>query len=281
MPEQERDAASATPGRATPAEALIARPTDERTAEDRAADHAAIDRLADELLPSLVARLGASGLGELEVREGDWRVRLRRPAGAERRLPPGGRAAPGRAGSKTSADDAHGRESAGAVGGAGSAASGSAPGTRSAAAATDRSPSRSDPEGLPPLTAVVLSGDVAPEAGPAVATAPAVGVYRAKPDLRSGARVRAGDRLGSVDVLGVSVEVVAPLDGIVAASLVDDGDGVEYGQSLVALEPLPSAAGGGSEVASAAGAATAAPSAAAGPSAPAAPPATSSSGGAA
>jgi acetyl-CoA carboxylase biotin carboxyl carrier protein len=34
--------------------------------------------IADELLPALVARLGVSGLGELEVRQGGWRVRLRR-----------------------------------------------------------------------------------------------------------------------------------------------------------------------------------------------------------
>ena len=52
----------------------------ERTPEERRADHAAIDRLADELLPALVAKLGASGLGELDVREGAWRVRLRMPA---------------------------------------------------------------------------------------------------------------------------------------------------------------------------------------------------------
>ena len=50
------------------------------TAAERSADHAAIDRLTDELLPALIAKLGATGLGELEVREGDWRVRLRRPA---------------------------------------------------------------------------------------------------------------------------------------------------------------------------------------------------------
>ena len=35
---------------------------------------------ATELLPALIAKLGATGLGELEVREGSWRVRLRRPA---------------------------------------------------------------------------------------------------------------------------------------------------------------------------------------------------------
>jgi acetyl-CoA carboxylase biotin carboxyl carrier protein len=38
-----------------------------------------IARLTDELLPVLIARLEASSLGELEVREDGWRVRLRRP----------------------------------------------------------------------------------------------------------------------------------------------------------------------------------------------------------
>ena len=51
-----------------------------RRGQDRLDDHAAIDRLTDELLPALVAKLGANGLGELEVREGTWRVRLRMPA---------------------------------------------------------------------------------------------------------------------------------------------------------------------------------------------------------
>jgi hypothetical protein len=50
------------------------------TAAERLADHAAIDRLADELVPALIAKLSASGLGEIEVAEGDWTVRVRRPA---------------------------------------------------------------------------------------------------------------------------------------------------------------------------------------------------------
>lgn len=50
-----------------------------------------IARLADELLPVLIARLEASSLGELEVREDGWRVRLRRP------LESNGSAAPARA----------------------------------------------------------------------------------------------------------------------------------------------------------------------------------------
>ncbi len=55
-------------------------PQDADASSQRAEDHAAIDRLADELLPALIAKLAATGLGELEVREGDWKVRLRRPA---------------------------------------------------------------------------------------------------------------------------------------------------------------------------------------------------------
>ncbi|MDQ3870875.1 MAG: hypothetical protein M3301_04570, partial [Chloroflexota bacterium] len=48
-------------------------------------------RLADEVVPVLMARLEASGLAELEVRENGWRVRLRRalppasPGGPNRR----------------------------------------------------------------------------------------------------------------------------------------------------------------------------------------------------
>jgi biotin carboxyl carrier protein len=50
--------------------------------------------------------------------------------------------------------------------------------------------------------------------------------------------VRAGDRLGAIDVLGVPVEVVAPVDGIVGASLAEAGDPVEYGQGIVEIEML-------------------------------------------
>ena len=37
----------------------------------------------------------------------------------------------------------------------------------------------------------------------AVATSPAVGIFQPRPEMRPGTRVRAGDRLGFVDVLGV------------------------------------------------------------------------------
>ena len=48
-------------------------------ADTNDADRATIARLADEVLPMLIERLAASDMGELEVRQDGWRVRLRRP----------------------------------------------------------------------------------------------------------------------------------------------------------------------------------------------------------
>lgn len=70
----------------------------------------------------------------------------------------------------------------------------------------------------------------------AVATSPAVGIYHPRSEARAGTKVRAGDRLGTVDMLGVPQEVVAPTDGLIGASLVDSGEAVEYGQELVVIE---------------------------------------------
>ena len=168
-----------------------ARQPEDDSAERRAAtDHAAIDRLSDELLPALIAKLGHTGLGELEVREGGWRVRLRQPAG-------NGRSAPQRkAGERASTDRSE----------------------RSVDRSADRAP-RTLHRPLEAKTARTESR--------AVATSPAVGIFRSRADLSAGARVRAGDRLGAVDMLGVAQEVVAPVDGILGASLVESGDAVE------------------------------------------------------
>jgi biotin carboxyl carrier protein len=54
--------------------------------------------------------------------------------------------------------------------------------------------------------------------------------------VSAGTRVRAGDRLGVVDMLGVPHEVVAPMDGVIGASLVEAGHAVEYGQELIRIE---------------------------------------------
>lgn len=178
-------------------------PDSHRSARDdseRSADHAAIDRLTGELLPALVAKLGATGLGELEVREGPWRVRLRRPAGS---IPTGGR-------DRRPSEKASG----------------------------DRPPDRSTERAARAHHHTVDTATARTESR-SVATSPAVGTYRPRADLSAGARVRAGDRLGAVDMLGVAQEVVAPVEGIVGASLVESGDAVEYGQELLVIEFAP------------------------------------------
>ena len=58
------------------------------------------------------------------------------------------------------------------------------------------------------------------------------------PELAVGASVQAGDLLGTIDVLGISQEVSAPSDGIVARVLAEDGQAVEYGQALAEIDPL-------------------------------------------
>ncbi len=177
----------------------------ERDAAQRAADHAAIDRLSQELLPALVAKLGATGLGELEVREGGWRVRLRRPA----------------AGSPVTRERR--------------------PGERGDRAAGERGDRHAD---RPRAVHHVADGSSRSEAR-GVATSPAVGIYRPRTDLTVGDRVRSGDRLGAVDMLGVAQEVLAPMDGVVGSSLAETGDAVEYGQELLVIEALaaPTSAG--------------------------------------
>lgn len=204
MPAERRDADRRASGRA------------ERDAElARLADHAAIDRLSEELLPALVAKLGASGLGEIEIREGTWKVRLRRPNGTD---------------GTTQARRATDRPSRPQPGHAGH---GHAPGAIEVHRGT------AGRDGTSPITAVGpgrLGAEPGANPNRSVATSPAVGIFQPRPEMRPGARVRAGDRLGFVDVLGVRQEVVSPVDGRVGATLVEGGDAVEYGQELVRLE---------------------------------------------
>jgi biotin carboxyl carrier protein len=192
----------------------------DRTPEERAADHAAIDRLSEQLLPALIAKLGATGLGELEVREGGWRVRLRRPADG---------VAPA---NRRTSDRERGTRGSG-----GGSAHGSLTAVGPGRDGRDGSGEREGREGRDARNG---SGDghngTGHDSDRIVATSPAVGIFRPRPEARAGTRVRAGDRLGSVDMLGVAQEVVAPSDGVVGASLVEAGDAVEYGQELILIE---------------------------------------------
>lgn len=157
-------------------------------------DHAAINHLADELLPALIARLSSSGLGEIEVREGAWKARLRKPAAGRTTIarPEVQSHAPARAAGTVSHRDDRDR--------------------RATETATED------------------------ELGVVVAKSPAVGVYTPRRDLVIGMRVRSGDRIGSVDVLGVQQDVLSPIDGVIGSSLAEAGEAVEYGQELVRIE---------------------------------------------
>jgi biotin carboxyl carrier protein len=195
------------------------RPIDDSAADGHAADHAAIDRLASELLPALIAKLGATGLGELEVRQDGWRVRLRRPADGvargERRTSGGAaRSQPGHSGHGHGPLPTEGTRQARAA----ASTNGSGPGGHVAVGPGHASPA-----------------DV-PADGPAMALSPAVGMFRPDAETKAGRRVRSGDRLGVVDMLGVPHEVVSPVDGILGEQLVEGGEAVEYGQELVVIE---------------------------------------------
>lgn len=189
----------------------------ERSAADRAADHAAIADSIDGLLPALIAKLGATGLAELEVREDSLRVRLRRPA--------------------VSAAGQDGRAGERGVRGDRSRGSAAAAASGHPAGLTPVGPGRQGRDGR--------DGPRLDEPG-AVATSPAVGIYQPRAEARAGTKVRAGDRLGTVDMLGVPQEVVAPTDGLVGVSLVEAGDAVEYGQDLVMIEFAPATGSTGS-----------------------------------
>jgi biotin carboxyl carrier protein len=163
-------------------------------------DHEAISKLADDLLPALIAKLAYSGLGEIEVHEGGWRARLRKPAAESRRA------------AARSAGEGHS--------GSGHSGSGHTAG-------------RTQPSGR---SGHGGEAGVEPEVVPISATSPAVGIYHPRRDLSEGMRVRTGEKIGTVDVLGVNQDVLVPVDGIIGTSLAEAGEAVEYGQDLVRIE---------------------------------------------
>jgi biotin carboxyl carrier protein len=198
-----------------------------RSLEARVADHATIDRLAEDLVPALIAKLSASGLGEIEVAEDAWTIRVRRPADGtmghgRRTSDKPSRSQPGHAGHGHGPGGFEGHRSARDTKAGGvvhASSTGSTPGAGDGAAGGGH-----------------RSTDGAGDPHRVVATSPAVGVFQPKADAKPGMRVRSGDRLGAVDMLGIAQEVIAPADGILGASLVEAGQAVEYGQELIIIE---------------------------------------------
>jgi acetyl-CoA carboxylase biotin carboxyl carrier protein len=52
-----------------------------------------------------------------------------------------------------------------------------------------------------------------------------------------GGRVSAGDTVAIVEVMKLMNHVAAPVDGVVTAILVENGDSVEFGQPIVVVDP--------------------------------------------
>jgi len=190
---------------------------------DRLADHAGIGRLVDDLLPALIAKLSTTRLGEIEVREGDWRIRLRRPTSGE---PKEGRRASDRPSRTQPGHEGHGHPRG--------ALEGNRPARVVLPAGYADATVGSNGSGGTKTT----NGAGAGTHGPAepVATSPAVGVFHPGPRAATGTRIRAGDSLGSVDMLGIPQDLVSPVDGVVGETLVEAGTAVEYGQELIRIE---------------------------------------------
>lgn len=148
-------------------------------------ERATIARLTDEVVPTLIERLARSHLGEIEVRQDGWRVRLRRGPGD--------------------------------VAGAAHAAVQVQPHKPAAVAhAADTQPRRE------PLRGQVSS--------------PAVGYFRPREGIVVGGKLRKGDLIGVVDMLGVRQEVVSPIDGLLKDIEVESGQAVEFGQAIGRVE---------------------------------------------
>ncbi|HEU4671861.1 MAG TPA: biotin/lipoyl-containing protein [Candidatus Limnocylindrales bacterium] len=187
-------------------------------------DRATIARLAEEIVPALSAAIAADGLAEVEVRRPGWRVRVRRAASAVAAAA----AAEGSGGRRRSQDRPERADR-----------------DRSAHVDATAHHDRTNGSGATSHSARSPRRDADPpeDRFRVVATSPSVGPFRADRELRRGARVREGDRLGTVDLLGVPQEVASPADGIVMAILVEPDQAVEYGQPLVELERASSTAG--------------------------------------
>lgn len=118
----------------------------------------------------------------------------------------------------------------------------SLPTSEPAPAAEPGPPVAIEPERSAPAPAVPPGGAVPPEGGSKqVVASPSVGVFRrasrngGAPFVEIGQNVTAGDVLGNVKVLTLTMPIEAMTDGVVTAIAADDGDPVEYGTPLVTI----------------------------------------------
>jgi acetyl-CoA carboxylase biotin carboxyl carrier protein len=107
--------------------------------------------------------------------------------------------------------------------------------------------------GDPPAPVAKASSPAASPAAPPVDEAtptdgtaiesPSVGLFwrapspGAPPFVEVGQKVAAGDTVAIVEVMKLMNHVASPVDGVVTAILVENGGAVEYGQTIVVVDP--------------------------------------------
>jgi len=97
---------------------------------------------------------------------------------------------------------------------------------------------------LPTCTAndIALLSDI--DDDPVTITAPVVGVFHpAKRGFPAGSpqvgdQVQAGQLVGTIELMHVPTDLISPVSGLIEGILIDNGAGVEYGQSLIAIRPF-------------------------------------------
>jgi acetyl-CoA carboxylase biotin carboxyl carrier protein len=105
--------------------------------------------------------------------------------------------------------------------------------TQTSAAETPIDSGISTSQAAPPASA---SEEPGPVAVPITSTA--VGLFRkASPPLQAGDIVKRKQIVAIVESLKIPNEIAAPLSGRVEAVLVEDGQGIEYGQTLLTIMP--------------------------------------------
>jgi acetyl-CoA carboxylase biotin carboxyl carrier protein len=128
---------------------------------------------------------------------------------------------------------------------AASAAPAPAPAAPAAATPPPAAPPASAPAAEAPAPAPEASAPVDQDilANGTQIESPSVGLFwrspspGAPPFVEVGQRVAAGDTVAIVEVMKLMNHVAAPIDGVVTAILVDNGASVEYGQTIVIVDP--------------------------------------------
>ncbi len=95
-----------------------------------------------------------------------------------------------------------------------------------------------DPDGEY-LTEVEVSEPAAPPPPEDITViAPLVGVFRhIKPMVGLGAKVKEGQKIGTIQAVKLLTDLTSPTDGVVVDVFIEDGHPVEYGHTLFTIRP--------------------------------------------